>query len=85
MQMALSDSAARFPSLTGTLSSAGGRETTEVGCAMNSNRQFSLIFSYFCVNSIEKLYRKACINNLCESKAKILENCRKSAVVEYFR
>ena len=49
---------------------------TEVGRADGFNRQFSLIFAYFHVNSVDKSYRKAIINYLRESNTKMLTSKR---------
>ena len=64
---ALSDLVPSFPSLPDSLSSAGARERPEIGRANGFNQQFlfayfRVVLCYFCVNSIEKSYRKAIIN-----------------------
>ena len=51
-------------------------------CILIAN--FRLFSPYFRVNSVDKSYRKAIINYLRESKTKIRENTRKSAVVKEF-
>ena len=71
--------------LSGALSCAGGTQRSGVGRADGFNCQFSRIsavFSpYFRLNNVDKSYRKAIINYLRKSKAKIGENRRKSAKI----
>ena len=76
---ALSDSAGTFLSLPGSLSSAGGRGSASERPDLIAN--FRLFSRYFCINSVEKSYRKAFINYLRKSMAKIGENRRKSAKI----
>ena len=77
------DSAGTSPSLPGELSCAGDKNKRRKSAArwiMIAN--FRVFWLYFRVNSVEKFYRKAFINNSRENKTKIQENTRKSAVVE---
>ena len=67
--------------LSGSLFFTGGRQnrkSPEWTVLIANFRLFSL---YFRVNSVDKSYRKAIINYLCESNTKIGENRRKSAKI----
>ena len=60
------------------------KQTPEVGRADGLPANFRVFWPYFRFISVDKSNRKAIINYLRESKTKIRENPRKSAVVEYF-